>query len=79
MTGEQYTQLAQFWDEFMALGPTLEQSKLDLTGLAHAFMNWIDSDDDEYTGLYSVEEILKFFAEKERREGEKRNFNGQAY
>ena len=69
LTEEQYNELAQFWHEFMMLGPTHEQKGLDLRDLAKDFMGWIDNDDDEYCGLYSVEEIHTFFTEKERREG----------
>ena len=69
LSEEQYNELAQFWHEFMMLGPTQRQKELDLRDLAIDFMEWIDNDDDEYCGLYSVEEILVFFAEKKRREG----------
>jgi hypothetical protein len=69
LTEEQYNELAQFWHEFTLLGPRSDEIGLDLRDLAKDFMGWIDNDDDEYCGLYSVEEILAFFTEKERREG----------
>ncbi len=37
LTEEQYNELAQFWREFMMLGPTEQQKRLDLTGLAMDF------------------------------------------
>jgi hypothetical protein len=76
LTEEQYNELAPFWHEFMMLGPTQRQKGLDLRDLAKDFMGWIDNDDDEYCGLYSVEEILAFFTEKERRKGQQVRMNG---
>lgn len=69
MTEVEYDGLAQFWTEFMIIGPTERQKGLDRRGLAQDFMGWIDAGDDECTGLYSVEDILAFFNEKEQREG----------
>jgi len=73
LSEEQYNELAQFWHEFMMLGPTEQQKRLDLTGLAMDFSEWIDSDesgfDDDGEPCYGLPEILVFFAEKERREG----------
>jgi hypothetical protein len=67
LSEEQYNELAQFWHEFMMLGPTQRQKRLNLTGLALDFSEWIDSVEDE--PYYGLPEILAFFAEKKRREG----------
>ena len=67
LTEAQYDELAQFWHEFMVLGPTREQMGFDRTGIALIFSQWIDSDEDEPE--YGLPEILAFFDEKERREG----------
>ncbi len=68
LTEEQYAELAQFWHEFMVLGPTQEQMGLDRTSIALTFSQWIDSDPDE-DPEYGLPEILAFFDEKARREG----------
>lgn len=67
LTDEQYDELAQFWHEYMVLGPADKTLKHGLTGVALAFSQWIDADEDE--PCYGLPEIMAFFAEKERREG----------
>jgi hypothetical protein len=67
LTEEQYTELAQFWHEYMVLGPRRDEIGASLTAIALNFSEWIDSDEDE--SRYRLSEILAFFAEKERREG----------
>ena len=69
LTEEQYDELAQFWHEFMVLGPTREQMGLDRTSIALTFSQWIDAPGDEDEPEYGLPEILAFFDEKERREG----------
>jgi hypothetical protein len=66
LTEEQYNELAQFWREYMLLGPKRGQN-LQLTYLALDFSEWIDADEDE--PQYGLPEIHAFFTEKERREG----------
>lgn len=63
----QYSELAQFWHEYMILGPRRSQEQLSLQEEALNFCEWIDADEDYPP--YGIPEILAFFAEKERREG----------
>lgn len=67
LTEEQYNELAQFWHEYMVLGPRRAEMGLDRTSSALNFSQWIDADEDE--PQYGLPEILAFFDEKERREG----------
>lgn len=67
LTDEQYEELARLWEEYMRLGPKRGQEHLDETGQALAFSQYVDLDEDE--PQYSLNDILAFFAEKERREG----------
>lgn len=67
LTDEQYEELAQFWHEYMVLGPSRDEMGLDRTGIALKFSQWIDVDEDE--PHYGLPEILAFFDEKARREG----------
>lgn len=67
LTEEQYDELAQFWHEYMILGPRRDEMGLDRAGIALNFSQWIDSDEDEPE--YGLPEIAAFFDEKERREG----------
>lgn len=67
LTEEQYNELAQYWHEYMLLGPRRNETGLDRAGIALSFSEWIDADEDE--PCYGLPEITAFFAEKERREG----------
>ena len=67
LTEEQYDELAQFWHEYMVLGPPRRDMGLDRTGVAMNFSQWIDVDEDE--PRYGLPEIIAFFDEKARREG----------
>lgn len=64
---EQSTELAQFWHEYMRLGPRCDEMGLSRTSIALNFNEWINADEDE--PRYGLSEITAFFDEKEQREG----------
>lgn len=68
LTDEQYEELAQFWHEYMVLGPPRSDMGATHSEIALHFSEWIDAPGDDEP-VYGLHHILAFFDEKERREG----------